>query len=117
MAKASARQSGPSAEQAREPFQSALSTRAGTDCVGHAVRPLADNDDRLTVLSAHGVGAYDFMPRQAMLAKLLQAPTVRDILPFVRLSYDPASEYIWENDDGDLSRIIQGESGRSWATR
>ena len=41
------------------PFQFALSTRAGVDCVGHAVRFATDADPEATVLSVDGVGAYD----------------------------------------------------------
>ena len=39
-------------------FQFALSTRAGVDCVGHAVRAATDGNPELTVLSIDGVGAY-----------------------------------------------------------
>ena len=41
------------------PFQCALSTRAGTDCVGHMLRAATDAHPNLTVLSVDGIGAYD----------------------------------------------------------
>ena len=41
------------------PFQYALSTRAGTDCVGHLLRASTDRDPTSTVLSVDGIGAYD----------------------------------------------------------
>ena len=37
-------------ERACEPFQFALSTRAGADCVGHAVRVVTDHDPKMTVV-------------------------------------------------------------------
>ena len=36
------------------PFQFALSTRAGVDCVGHAVRAATDENPEATVLSIDG---------------------------------------------------------------
>ena len=45
-----ARQFGAVVEQVCAPFQFALSTRAGTDCVGHAIRVMTDLDPRATVL-------------------------------------------------------------------
>eukprot|EP00973_Karenia_brevis_P036587 5043834-Karenia_brevis.AAC.1 len=59
VARTLARQFLPAIEAACSPFQFALSTRAGTDCVGHAIRVLTDHDPRATVLSIDGVGAYD----------------------------------------------------------
>ena len=43
-------------EETCAPFQFALSTRAGTDCVGHAIRAATDADHEATVLSIDGVG-------------------------------------------------------------
>ena len=40
-------------KQACAPFQFALSTRAGTDCVGHAVRVVTDHDPEMTVVWLH----------------------------------------------------------------
>ena len=42
-------------EKTRAPFQFALSTWAGTDCVGHAVRAMTDLKPRMTVFAIHGV--------------------------------------------------------------
>ena len=43
------------------PFQYALSTRAGTECVTHVLQTLTDMDDRATTLSVDGIGAYDLI--------------------------------------------------------
>ena len=46
-------------EEECAPFQYALSTRAGTDCVGHFLRAATDTDPQATTLSVDGIGAYD----------------------------------------------------------
>ena len=56
VAKTLARQFGKAVESTCAPFQFALSTRAGTDCVGHVVRALTDENPMVTVLSIDGVG-------------------------------------------------------------
>ena len=68
-------------------FQFALSTRAGTDCVAHAVRATPDLDPHMTVLPIDGIGAYDHVYRSAMLGKLLEVERLRGLLPFVRTMY------------------------------
>ena len=87
VARTLARQFMPQVEAACAPYQFALSTRAGTDCVGHAIRLATDLDARLTVLSINGVGAYDHVLLQAILSGLNAAREVRAILPFVRMAY------------------------------
>ena len=47
-------------QAATHPFQYALSTRAGTECVAHVVQALTSLDPSATILSIDGVGAYDF---------------------------------------------------------
>ena len=93
------------------PFQYALSTRAGTDCVGHMLRAATDADPRLTILSVDGIGAYDHILRSAMLGRLLQMPGARQILPFVRLSYAQPSTYGWFDEDGQRRAVSQAEGG------
>ena len=46
-------------EQECAPFQYALSTRAGTDCVGHKLRAVTDRDGSATILSVDGIGVCD----------------------------------------------------------
>ena len=48
--------------------QCALSTRAGCECVAHAVQ--ATNDVDGTILSIDGIGAFDLVSRGAMLEGL-----------------------------------------------
>ena len=55
VAKTLARQFSKQVEATCAPFQFALSTRVGTDCVGHAIRALIDADPTATVLSMDGL--------------------------------------------------------------
>ena len=87
VAKTLARQFSKQVETTCAPFQFALSTRAGTDCVGHAIRALTDADLTATVLSIDGIGAYDHVLRSAMMSKLFDVPCLRGLLPFVRATY------------------------------
>ena len=98
VAKCLARQFGKEVEAACSPFQFALSTRAGTDCVGHVIRALTDANPSLTVTSIDGVGAYDHVYRSAMLSKLLEVPKLRGLLPFARFAYAEPTSYVWEDE-------------------
>ena len=70
----------------RAPFQYALSTRAGTDCGEHMLRAATGGDPGLTMLSVDGSCAYNHIFWSAMLARLLEMPGDRQMLPFVGLS-------------------------------
>ena len=87
VARTFARQFGKAVEAVCAPFQFALSTRAGTDCVGHTIRAMTDADPECTVLSIDGVGAYDHVLRSSFLTKLHQVPSLQGLLPFVRSTY------------------------------
>ena len=67
VARTIAQQVGPAIERATSPFQYALSTRAGTECIAHAIQALTDFDPSATVLSIEGIGAFDLVSSQAML--------------------------------------------------
>ena len=70
VARTLAQQSAIMFEDACMPFQYALSTRAGTDCVARAVRALTELDGRRTLISIDGVGAFDHITRASMLGAL-----------------------------------------------
>ena len=61
------------------PLARLFMTRAGTDCAGHAVRAATEADPQATVLSIDGVGAYDHVHLSAMMAKLLEIPSLRGL--------------------------------------
>ena len=44
-------------------FQCAMSTRAGTECIAHALQALSEMDSRTTILSIDGVSAFDLISR------------------------------------------------------
>ena len=76
------------------PFQYALSTRAGTDCVGHLLRAATEANPRATVLSVDGIGAYDHVLRAAMLSRLERMQEAKALIPFVMPSYSEPSTYV-----------------------
>ena len=111
VAKTLARQFGKVVESTCAPFQFALSTRAGTDCVGHTIRAMTDADPECTVLSIDGIGAYDHILRSAFLTKLHNVPELQGLLPFVRSIYARPTTYVWEDSEGVKHRIVQAEGG------
>ena len=106
-----AQQLGKAVEEATAPHQYAMSTRAGTECVAHALQVLTEMDPQTTIVSIDGVGAYDSISRKAMLEALMAMPGGSAALPFVRLFYGQPSRYLWEDEDGDVHHIYQGEGG------
>ena len=102
---------GPEVEAACAPYQYAMSTRAGTECVAHLFRAACDMDAQKCVLSIDGIGAFDHVKRASMLRKLLTLPKARAILPFVRLSYANPTRYAWTDENGRAHEIRQGEGG------
>ena len=79
----------PAVEQATAPFQCALTTRAGVECIAHVVQTLTDLDHQATVLSVDGVGAFDLISRAAMSEGLLGMEGGDAVLPFVAHSTAP----------------------------
>ena len=79
------------AEKATAPFQYALRTRAGCECVSHVLQTLVS--------------------RNAMLKGLLTMEGGDRVLPFVRLFYEDPSTFMWEDDLGGIHSVLQGEGG------
>ena len=57
-------------EAATSPFQYALSTRAGYECVAHTLQALYEINPETTVVSVDGISAHDVVSRRAMLEGL-----------------------------------------------
>ena len=57
-------------ERATSPLKDALSTRAGTESIVHAIQATTDADGRATVLSVDGISACDTTSRVAMFRGL-----------------------------------------------
>ena len=113
VAKTLAQEMGHHIEAATSPFQHALTTRCGCECIAHAVQALTDADPELAVLSIDGIGAFDLISRVSMLTALKDAPGCDRALPFVRQFYGSPSSFLWEDEDGTNHEILQGEGGRT----
>ena len=109
VARTMSQQLSPAVERATSPFQYAMTTRAGCECVAHALQGLTETDPEVTVTSIDGLGAFDTISRGAMLQGLRRVSGAA--LPFTRMFYGRGSEYLWEMDDGEIHRIPQGEGG------
>ena len=90
------------------PYQYALSTKVGCECVAHIVQTLTDSDESATVVSVDGIGAFDLISRNAMLEGLMGIDGGDAVLPFVRQFYGHPSAHIWEDDMGNVREIAQG---------
>ena len=72
VARTMAKQVAKKVEAATAPFQCALSTKAGCQCVAHILQSITDLDPETTIISIDGVGAYDLISRNAMQEGLLR---------------------------------------------
>ena len=95
--------------QAPSPFQYALSTRAGVDCVALMIKLLTDMDEDTTITSLDGVGAYDHVSRACFLEELSSNPELAPLLPFVRMWYSRPSTYTWRDEHNTVHHIPQAE--------
>ena len=93
------------------PFQYALTTRAGCECVAHVLQTLTDLNEHATIVSIDGVGAFDLISRQSMLDGLSAMENGEKLLPFVRSLCGAPSTYLWEDEMGTTHEVRQGESG------
>ena len=109
VARTVAQQMGPAVEKATAPFQYALSTRAGCECIGHALQFLTERDPSATITSIDGISAFDTISRTAMMSGLAEVDP--SVLPFVRLFYGSKSRYLWEDNEGNCHTIAQAEGG------
>ena len=70
---------------------------------------LLDLDPRATVLSVDGIGAFDLISRNAMMAGVTHVEEGDKLLPFVRLFYNSPSTFLWVDDAGTTHHVRQGE--------
>ena len=110
-AKTIAQQLGPVVKAATAPFQYALSTRSGCECIAHALQAVTELDPEATITTIDGISAFDSISRRAMLLGLDKVVGGRQALPFVRLFHSEQSAYLWEDDAGTVHTIHQGEGG------
>ena len=93
------------------PYQFALSTRAGTEAVVHALTATTQLSPTQTIFSVDGVGAYDTISRASMLRGLHATAGANACLPFVRMFYTETSHYVWHDGDGQPHMVTQDEGG------
>ena len=98
-------------ESSTAPFQFALSTKAGCECIPHTLQALCEMNPEATVISVDGISAFDLVSRRAMLEGLHSVPGGAEALPFVRMFYGQPSRYLWEDNSGTVHTIHQGEGG------
>ena len=111
VARTMAKQMAERVEAATAPFQYALTTKAGCESVAHILQSMTDQDERATIVSIDGVGAYDLISRNAMLEGLAAVPGGDRLLPFVRHFCGSPSTYLW--DGGGKTHMIPQ---RGWRT-
>ena len=114
VAKTIAQQFSEVVQSATAPLQYALSTKAGPECVAHALKALTDLDERATVLSIDGSGAFDLISCVSMLDGLRSIEGGDSILLFVLQFYGNPSSFLWEDDEARHTRSIR-EKGESRA--
>ena len=98
-------------QAATAPFQFALFTRAGCECVAHALQGLTETDPEATVLSIDGISAFDLVSRAAMLRGVSGVSGGQRAILFMRMFYGEPSVYLWEDDHGVVHNIHQAEGG------
>ena len=98
-------------QSATAPFQYAMSTKGGCECIVHAFQGLTEMNARATVMSIDGISAYDLVSRKAMLQGLNELAVGSSALPFVSMFYGTPSSYLWEDSIGRVHTILQGEGG------
>ena len=101
----------PAVTQATQPFQYALTTRAGGECIAHALQAITDLDASATIMSVDGIGAFDLISRRALLDGLRSVSGGESVLPFVMQFYGCSSSYLWDDDEGITHEIRHGEGG------
>ena len=110
VARTMAQQLAPQVESATAPFQYALSTRAGSECVAHVIQGLSELNPDSIVMSIDGISAYDQISRAAMLDGLYTY-CGGETIPFVRMFHGSPSTYVWEDAEGVEHSILEGEGG------
>ena len=98
-------------EDATKPFQYALSSRAGCESIAHVVQVMTDRDPNCAVLSIDGVGAFDLVSRRAVMTAVRSMDQGEKFIPFLLQFYGHPSTHLWEDEEGTVHEIQQGEGG------
>ena len=115
MSRTLAKQFAQKAEDATSPFQYALKTRAGCECVAHTVQASTEFNESATIVSVDGVLTTSCQGRQCSA----DSWTWRGdkLLPFVRLLHSDPSTFLWDDEVGDTHETRQREGGEQSGER
>ena len=94
IARTMAQQIADAVEAATAPFQYALKTKGGCECVAHILQAVTEKDERATIVSVDGLGAFDLVSRKAMLQGLMAVEGGPKLLPFLRTFYGQPSVFL-----------------------
>ena len=112
VARTMAKQVSKQVEAATAPFQYALSTKAGCECVAHILQCVTEEEPEATVISIDGVGAYGLISRNAMLEGLLKMENGDQILPFSEMFlWEPINIFIGRRDGRHPEHSTRGGRG------
>ena len=75
------------------------------------LQSLTEENPTTTVMSIDGIGAFDLVSRKAMLQALMSIESGSAAILFVRMFHGQASTNLWEDNEGHVHRIEQGEGG------
>ena len=94
-------------EAATAPYQYAMSTRAGCECVAHALQGITEMSETTTTTSIDAISVYDFIYRKRMLEGLRRVDET--VVPFAPMFCSSPSGNFWEDSDGTTHTDVQGE--------
>ena len=95
-------------ESMTAPFQHAMTTKAGCECMVHVLQSLW-SDPLTTVTSVDEVSAFDLQSRESLLRCSTRVSGGGDVLPFVRQFCCQPSQYLWNDDQGITHPNPQGK--------
>ena len=104
VARTMAKQVSKQVEAATAPFQYALSTKAGCECVAHILQCVTDGDPEATVISIDGVGVRSDLQERDARRSLEDGEWGSDP-PFVRCFCGSPSTCLWEDEMGVTQNI------------
>ena len=82
-----------------------MTTKAGTECIAHALQALTESNPQCTIMTVDGIGAFDQISRASMLGALRDVEGGSQALPFVRLFCGQPSRYFWEDSVGVVHHV------------
>ena len=87
-------------------LSSAMTTRAGTECIAHSLQSLTEVDPLCTLISRDGIGAFDLISLAATLGALRDVAGGSQALPCVRLFHGQPSQCLWADDTRAKDRVM-----------